>query len=475
MTHRLPTLLLLVGLVAAPARGHAQAAPSADTLRPLVAARALLAPFGGSQGERIWPGYRPDTIPTAFVLPGRGVALMGWRGPLPDGYAALSGWPDVAWSPTAERGASNTSIELEGRRVAQVVADTPDSVELFAVAAHEAFHVFERTVARDGLRFGGHENAFYVSQYPVFDARNEAGVALEGRLLRAALDARAPELARTLAQQFVAVRESRQRRMGAAIAEYEAMAEINEGPAEYAQWRAYAFAGAADRVRQRRESLDSLTADTRQSFRLRFYRTGPAMAALLDRLAPPGWQGRMVAGNQTLQEALADAVSYREREAALVAAAGRRFGLPALESGAQRAVRDLRTRRARQVDSVLARPGLTVVIAGSVGACGFDPQNTLRVSGTVALHTRWLRLCRGAFDAEFTTPVVADDSAATHTAVVGAEDAVRLTVAGSAVSLEGLTRLDGATGVRLEAPGLTLRAALADLVRDGRALRVTVR
>jgi hypothetical protein len=52
-------------------------APAIDSIARV--ARAL----GGAHGERVWPGFRPDTIPVAFVLPSRGTLLAGCRHPEP--------------------------------------------------------------------------------------------------------------------------------------------------------------------------------------------------------------------------------------------------------------------------------------------------------------------------------------------------------------------------------------------------------
>jgi hypothetical protein len=93
-----------------------------------------------------------------------------------------------------------------------------------------------------------------------------------------------------------------------------------------------------------------------------------------------------------------------------------------------------------------------------------DPQNLHQVDDGVLLHSRWLLACAGdALQAEFTVPVVQDRAAGTLRAVVGAPSEVRVSAAGANLPLDVAQRLAGAADVRVEAPGLSLRAARADV------------
>src|SRR5574342_619829 len=304
---------------------------------PLTPDTARLAPvcrrFIALDAARIWPGFRPDTLAVAFVVRERGTMLCNWRGATPEGFTALGG-PGLAWIEVASRSAANTNAELAGRHVAQLVAE-PDSTpaQLVYLAAHEAFHVFERGNRREGRRFGGGENAFLVTSYPVFDRDNEAGFALEARGLAAALQAAGDSAARARAWEFLALRDARQRALGSDGAEFERMAELNEGLAEYAGMRAVqvgpldpAWRDGAERVAaQIAGRLDSVTTQSRNSFRLRFYATGPALGRLLDRLTGERWKTDLVREDRTLQEELAAGTEYGAREARLIAAARARF------------------------------------------------------------------------------------------------------------------------------------------------------
>jgi hypothetical protein len=425
-------------------------------------------------GDSIWPGFRPDTIPVLYVLPGQGVLLRGWTGSQPEGFVN-------GWLPVAERGAASTGTELGGRPAAQVVVGTQTTAELVGLTVHETFHVFEAASRQSGKRFGQGENSFLVSSYPVFDATNEAGMALEGRILAAAGRARNNASMRALAREFLAVRESRHRALGHDLAEFEQLAELHEGLAEYALLRAGELTGQHPTFADRLTRLDSLTGNAALSIRLRYYGTGPAQAHLLDVLAGPSWKRRLIAEDLTLQDALAEAVGYREAERALKRRAHVTFGMGAISAAADTSVATLRLSRRAKVDSILGAPGggvlLVMTIEGrSFGLCGIDPQNLLQVDQGILLHTRWVRPCAGdALQSTFNTPVVQDRNAQTIRAVVGPDSTLRLTVAGQPTELRDGTRLENAADVRLESPLFSVHAAKADIIRDGRTLTIRVR
>ncbi len=442
-----------------------------ELARRVVTAHDWASRIGREMGDSIWPGYRPDTIPVLYLLRGHGTLLLGWGGALPPGFT-----PDSAV-------AGATAAELLGRGAAQVVVDTQSIASLVGLTAHEAFHVFERASRTEGRRFGRGENSFLVTSYPVFDPQNEAGMALEGRILASAERASTKTEKQMLAREFLAVRESRQRALGAELAEFEQLAELNEGLAEYALVRAVQLAarlpdfpdraGAEHLQSRKRVGLRQLTADVTLSIRLRYYATGPALGALLDALEGPAWKSRLVDQNLTVQDALAgasqDALAgasgYRATELALRRQAETRFVMASLRRGADSGVAGLRALRRKQVDSILAAPGVLLIVAiegRSLGLCGIDPQNLLQVEPGVLLHTRWVVACVGdAFQATFNTPVVQDRNAETLRAVVGADSTVKVTANGA--------------DVRVESPLVSLRASKAEVSRDRRVLMVKIK
>jgi hypothetical protein len=458
------------------------AAPGRDTIQVAVRLLHALGERESDAGEGIWPGFRPDTIPVRLVFPDRGSLLIGWPGELPEGFGAVTSGSgvlqSVGWQAADERGAASTGTTVDGRGVAQVVVRELSLPGLLGLATHEAFHVFQGSLARPGQRFGAGENSFLVTQYPVFSEENERAVLLEGRLLSAALAAMNPDEARELAGQFVAVREDRQRRLSADLREFETAAELNEGLAEYALIVSrgtlegdteatnpagrYAFSGSL-------RLLDDLLGDPERSIRLRFYSTGSALALLMDRLADPGWKTRLMEENLTLQDGLAAAIGYRTQEVALRHAADETHGAN-LDQIAASALSNLGQIRAARKDSILSVAGTTVVF---VGMCGIDPQNILRVDENTLLHTRWLRPCSGnALAGEYFTPVVHDESRGSLTAVIPEDQVLALTIAGQAVNLGDGDRVVEAEEVSLEAESLTLRSARADVERQGGVIRI---
>ena len=457
--------------------------PPQNTAR-IVAAHDWAARVGHEMGDSIWPGFRPDTIPIIYVLPGQGTLLVGWPGELPAGYtpvvsdpAAPTGPPNgIGWHAFADPSAASFATSLDGRDAAQVVVkDSDDVAAIVGTTTHEAFHVFERAARKSDRRFGRGENSFLVTSYPVFDAQNEAGWALEGRILAAALEAATPER-RALARQFLAAREARQRTLGSGYAEFEQLAELNEGLAEYTLVRSVELAARhrdfPDRTGARRlraskiAALKTLTRDTRQSLRLRFYQTGPALGLVLDAITGSKWKQRLVDDDLTLQDVLADASGYRAAELALRRTSETRFGMAALKAAADSDVAALRARRHAQADSLLNVPGveLIVTVQGAyLGTCGIDPQNLLQVEPGVLLHTRWVHVCAGgALDANFDTPVLQDQGTQTLKAVVGADSTVTVTQPASGE-------------VKVESPLVSLRASKAQVVRDGRVLTITIK
>ncbi|MEZ4586384.1 MAG: hypothetical protein R2909_08300 [Gemmatimonadales bacterium] len=433
---------------------------------------AALVSDGPTLGPAIWPGYRPDSIPMLVRFGEDGALLFGWLGTPPAGFEA-SAIPGALHRAGRDPSAANTSIELDYRAVAQFAAGSLDSAALRGLAAHEAFHAFQRTAARDGRRFGQGENAFLVTQYPVFDPDNDAGFFLELALLRDALLAPGREGAARFAREYVAARERRHRRLEARLAEFEQQAELNEGLAEYALVRAR-YADPADGAKRLAERLVELPSQIERSIRLRYYVTGAASAFLLDRLAGPEWKVALVRENRTLQDALAEATDFRSAEQELLARAGSRHRPEELAERAREGIDRLRSSRRAVTDSLLAQPGLRLVLAFGdrwTGLCGIDPQNLLPAGEGRFLHTRWVHLCSGdRIEGELTTGSVEDRQAGTWTAVIGPESAVTVRSAGERVR-------PGVEPVRLErvelsSPLATLRFAAARISRSSGELRI---
>ncbi|HMA44743.1 MAG TPA: hypothetical protein VKO86_12030, partial [Gemmatimonadales bacterium] len=223
----------------------------------------------------------------------------------------------------------------------------------------------------------------------------------------------------------------------------------------------------------------SVTTQSRNSLRLRFYGTGPALGRLLDRLAGEQWKADLMREDRTLQEELAAVTGYDDRETRLIAAARARFDWPALTQSTAATIAGLESLRRAQRDSILAAPGIELVIdasaVGGMGMCGIDPQNLLQAGQGVLLHRRWVRPCVGkALDAEFTTPVVQDQQAGTVRAVIGDDSTLHWTAGGAPLAVPDGVRLAEVRDLLVEAPAATVRAPHASLERSGRTVTVRV-
>jgi len=460
---------------------------AADTARAIARLHGRIAASGPVIGPRIWPGFRPESIPTLYVIPGRAKLLVAWRDTAPAGFAPLPGAPGALWTDTQ-------SVSFPSNRfIAFLSVDSTATMsDVAGLALHEEFHSFEHMSRVEGRRFGGGENAMLVADYPVFDEENETLWAIEGRLLRRAFRARTVVETQALARRSLAVRELRQSRLDSAFATFERMGELNEGLAQYALLRGVSELGRAagapwdDQARGIVENetalLDSLLTRTRNSVRRRFYATGSTMSLLLDRLVGPSWKGALVAKDRTLQDELALAVGFHG--AAALGAAWtdslehwRRMVRPE----AEQAVTALRARRRAQADSVVQRPGQRIVVEATGLSrrrffyCGFDPQNLLQVGDGWMLHARFVVLCGGdSISVSFDQPALEDRGTGAFQTVITDPATIVVTAGGAPVAIPDTGTVEAAS-VKIEAPRFTLQSPHALLTRRGGVLRVVPR
>jgi hypothetical protein len=428
----------------------------------------------------IWPGFRPDTIPTLYVVAHRGKILVQWRHEWPAGFTVTPARSDVGIA-----GSGMVSLP-SGKYIAFMSVDssmTPGLV--LGTSIHEGFHSFERAVMKDGQSFGSWENAMLVGTYPVFDVENEAAFALEGRKLRQALEAPSIELARRAAREFLGLREPRQRVLDAEFAEFEKRAEMNEGLAQYSLIRGLAEVarreGGPWPAAARREAaiesalLDSLLSLSQRSVRRRFYATGSAIALVLDRLAGQEWKARLLRENLNLQETLAVVSGFDAAGESTVRRDSRLMS--AVLTEAHRSVERLKASRVRQADSIVAGPGTLVTVDpsglgnGALQWCGFDPQNTLQTGDGRTLHIRFLNVCAGSqVKGSFDLAVVQHDSSG---ALSFTADSASLKMTHGTQPVElGQGESVEVAGFKLTGTSLELEARRARVTRRGRGLLI---
>ena len=91
--------LVLLGALTpiAPRPLRAQPSPP-DTVRGIAALHAALVGAGPRIGPRIWPGFRPDTIPSLYVIPHRGKLFAQLRDTLSTGFFPLEVAAGDSWT-----------------------------------------------------------------------------------------------------------------------------------------------------------------------------------------------------------------------------------------------------------------------------------------------------------------------------------------------------------------------------------------
>src|SRR6185503_12105069 len=57
-----------------------------DTVHRVLELHRIIERNGAEVGPLIWPGFRPDTIPTLYVIAHRGKVLVQWRHEWPAGF-----------------------------------------------------------------------------------------------------------------------------------------------------------------------------------------------------------------------------------------------------------------------------------------------------------------------------------------------------------------------------------------------------
>ena len=455
-----------------------QAVP--DTVQRVLELHRIIERRGAEVGPLIWPGFRPDTIPTLYVIAHRSKVLVQWRHAWPAGFTVTPARSDMGTA-----GSEMVSLP-SGRFISFMSVDSSMSPGLvLGTSIHEAFHSFERSVMKEGQAFGSWENAMLVGTYPVFDVENEAAFALEGKRLREALEVPSVERARRAAREFLALREARQRVLDSEFTEFEKRAEMNEGLAQYALLRGLAevarLEGGPWTVAARREAaieaalLDSLLGLSQRSVRRRFYATGSAIALVLDRLAGQTWKDRVLRQNLNLQEVLALVSGYDSLPESAAEADIR--GMAAIKPQARQSVDRLRASRVRLADSILTGPGTRVTLdpsglgAGVLQWCGFDPQNTLQTGDGRTLHMRFLNVCAGnQGKGSFELPVIQGDSSGTLSFITETAS-LQLTREGQPLELaEGETM--EVTGLKLAGTNVELEARRARVTRRGSSILI---
>jgi hypothetical protein len=404
--------------------------------------------------RQLWPGFDPARIPLA-VFDGERTFLFRHPSP-PPGFQSLPGRADTAvFAGREPLVTANSSITLGGVRTATLLLDAPDPLsplEAAAVAAHEAFHVFQ---AERHPKWGGNEVDLFT--YPVDDPGLLQLSRLEAEALSRALAAKTGKTSRCRAAAALDLRRRRFADLGEAGASYERGTELKEGLARLVEGRA--LPGAA------REPVFPGNEFAAGDVRSRSYAVGHAIGLLLDRF-DAGWESKLESG----EAGTLDAILWN----ALARESVRPCGYPAAETAlaldrATRSVELARLTRQSVRDDFFRREGWALVVvaeAEPLAPQGFDPLNVERLGAGEVLHSRWLKLGNGAGSVEVLNARAVTESAGKHPLFEGIR---RVTVTG--IRAEPKVR-ETPSGVAIEAAGVAGEFAGARAERKGRTITV---
>ncbi|GAP12417.1 hypothetical protein LARV_00152 [Longilinea arvoryzae] len=193
---------------------------------------------------------------------------------------------------------------------------------------HESVHAYQGMQAEQKLEDAETVYASYRSTYPYDDQGFQAGWQTELETLNAALETGEDAEAMKLTREFLQQRADRREAAGlsSVLIRIEQLKEWEEGIAKYSELTAYRLAGMqsnyqplagtaqdsefnAYRSGQKKwdGEIQQILREANADEDGRFYYTGFAQAALLDRFAP-GWQSRLFDEGVTLEGLLAEAV-----------------------------------------------------------------------------------------------------------------------------------------------------------------------
>lgn len=220
-----------------------------------------------SLGNGLFPGWNFQKTPVLFYRPNVQEILINYPHK-PKGFSLYTGFNPLGYDTIYVRNDTtllsyddqNTTTEVDSIGVL-VVADPystlrsqfedilgrpkefasswlknwrfiPNPYNKLEVILHEAFHVYQNTMAPDK-----EANESVVAQYPLLDPENNALYVMEGNILKDALFATKSRVRLEKIKEFVAVRSYRQSRLDSSFVEYENLNEYSEGLAKYVAYK----------------------------------------------------------------------------------------------------------------------------------------------------------------------------------------------------------------------------------------------
>jgi hypothetical protein len=402
----------------------------------------------------LWPGFDPRTIPVA-IYDGERTLLFRHPSP-PEGFAPVPGRDAVyAYIGRHPSVTANSSAKLGGVQTATLMppAGAGSLRTRAGVLIHEAFHVFQRE----------HHPAWSANEielftYPVDDPELLALRRSETEALRRAIAQRNADGAACWTRAALDLRQKRFGALPAGSASYERYTELNEGLATYVERRATG-------------EPDSTVLGTHdfapEEIRQRSYRSGVAVARLLDRFSP-AWRTTLTETDSIPLDIMLSAALVTPASGASTCVLGA-TDRDRIHAAAAADVRTLRARRAESRRVFLEQPGWRLVIAAPgtpLFPQGFDPLNVQVVSSGEVLHTRFLKLGNDSGAIEVLGRAALTEAAGSHPLFNGVRT---LTVTGLA-SEPVITEASGV--VKVAAVGVTAELRGATVERTGQTVTV---
>jgi hypothetical protein len=391
----------------------------------------------------LWPGFNPRSIPVAIF---DGTRTLLFRHPAPpQPFTPLADHDSVWVHPGRDSSVSaNTSTELGGVTTATLMpaSDSTSALRRAGILIHEAFHVFQRA---HHPSWAANEADLFT--YPVNDAGLLTLRRLESEALRRALLAATKSDAECWAHAATNLRHERFARLPASASAYERGTELTEGLATYVEWRA---TNAPDsNVLPDHEYAP-------EKIRDRGYRSGVALARLLDRLSPE-WRMELEAHDSIpLDSLLTSAIETQSGKPCAFTDAER----DSIGQAATSDVAALKGRLAEDRRTFLDRPGWRLIIeaASPLFPQGFDPLNVNVVAPGEVLHSRLVKLGNDSGSIEVIGRPSLSEAAGAHPLFNGVR---ALTITGLGAP-PNVTRADSGLSVTADGISGLFRGAKAD-------------
>ncbi len=403
----------------------------------------------------LWPAFEPRTIPVAIY---DGTRTLLFRHPSPpDGFLPVAGHDRVReYAGRHPAVIANSSVELGGVPTGTLIPASSGATARTraGVLLHELFHVHQRV--RHPAWTANEAELF---SYPLDDAGHLLRRRVEEVMLARALGARAPEQTACWTRAVLAVRRERFAALPAGAVAYERGTELNEGLATYVEWRA---TGAAD------SAVIPADGFAVQAVRVRGYRTGLALARLLDRFSAT-WRADLAARDSVPLDRLLGTVVPASADAAPCAIPPAEHDR--LRIAALREVEALHVERTEQRRAFLAQPGWRLVVIGEGAPLfpqGFDPLNVGLVAPGELLHTRFVKLGNDRGTLELLGRGALTESAGTHPLFNGVRTVTITGLAGE----PAVTDTNGVVTVRAEGLTVELRGAAVERGTERITLRM---